>query len=314
MGLSIAALRAIGLYKKYGNIVALNGVDLEIPRNAIFGLLGPNGAGKSTLIRIAIGLIRQDRGSIEVLGMDPQKSHTEILSRVGYVPETPSLPEFMSAEEYLEFTAKLYGMGSYRERIREVLSLVGLENAARRKIGTYSKGMTQRLAIAQAILPDPELLILDEPLMGIDPEARIEFKELFINLARRGRTILYSSHVLEEVERVSTHIAIINRGRIAAVGTKEELSTMLRGEKIVEVEIYENSPPDIKSLEGIEGVIRVSIDGPRIRVYVGRDADDRAIRMRISEEIHRAGRHIVEMRLVTASIEELFLRAIGRIS
>jgi ABC-2 type transport system ATP-binding protein len=308
-------IRAKDVFRRYGNIAALNGVDLEVPRGSLYSLLGPNGAGKSTLIRILVGLIKQDRGYIEILGLDPHSRHSEVMSRVGYVPELPSFPDFMSGEEYLRLTADLYGLGrDSRTRISEVLSLVGLERASGRKIGTYSKGMIQRLAIAQAILPDPELLILDEPLMGIDPEARIQFKDLFVGLAKKGKTILYSSHVLEEVERISTHIAIINKGRIVASGTREDVEAILKGDKEVEITLYEEIPGVSRLIEGVEGVKRVEAIGNRVKVYISGDVDDKIIRKRIYEVIRESGGYIIEMRLGRASIEDLFLRAIEKTS
>jgi ABC-2 type transport system ATP-binding protein len=308
-------IRAKDVFKRYGNIAALNGVDLEVPRGSLYSLLGPNGAGKSTLIRILVGLIKQDRGYIEILGLDPHSRHSEVMSRVGYVPELPSFPDFMSGEEYLRLTADLYGLGrDSRTRISEVLSLVGLERASGRKIGTYSKGMIQRLAIAQAILPDPELLILDEPLMGIDPEARIQFKDLFVGLAKKGKTILYSSHVLEEVERISTHIAIINKGRIVASGTREDVEAILKGDKEVEITLYEEIPGVSRLIEGVSGVKRVEAIGNRVKVYISGDGDDKIIRKRIYEVIRESGGYIIEMRLGRASIEDLFLRAIEKTS
>lgn len=308
-------IRAKDVFKRYGNIAALNGVDLEVPRGSLYSLLGPNGAGKSTLIRILVGLIKQDRGYIEILGLDPHSRHSEVMSRIGYVPELPSFPDFMSGEEYLRLTADLYGLGrDSRTRISEVLSLVGLERASGRKIGTYSKGMIQRLAIAQAILPDPELLILDEPLMGIDPEARIQFKDLFVGLAKKGKTILYSSHVLEEVERISTHIAIINKGRIVASGTREDVEAILKGDKEVEITLYEEIPGVSRLIEGVGGVKRVEAIGNRVKVYISGDGDDKIIRKRIYEVIRESGGYIIEMRLGRASIEDLFLRAIEKTS
>ncbi len=308
-------IRAKDVFKRYRNIAALNGVDLEVPRGSLYSLLGPNGAGKTTLIRILVGLIKQDRGYIEILGLDPHSRHSEVMSRVGYVPELPSFPDFMSGEEYLRLTADLYGLGrDSKTRISEVLSLVGLEKASRRRIGTYSKGMIQRLAIAQAILPDPELLILDEPLMGIDPEARIQFKDLFVGLAKKGKTILYSSHVLEEVERISTHIAIINKGRIIASGTRGEVEAILRGDKEVEITLYEEVPGVSRLIEGVEGVKRVEAMGNRVKVYISGNGDDKIIRKRIYEVIRESGGYIIEMKLGRASIEDLFLRAIEKAS
>lgn len=309
----MTAIRVSGLFKKYGDVVALNYVDLEVPRGSLFGLLGPNGAGKSTLIRITVGLLRQDKGSVEVLGLNPAHHHREVLSRVGYVPELPSFPEFMRGEEYLRFVSDLYGLGrDSRSRVSEVLSIVGLQGTSKRRIGSYSKGMIQRLAIAQALLPDPELLILDEPLMGIDPEARIQFRELFSNLVSRGKTILYSSHVLEEVERISSHIAIINKGKIVMSGSREELQDLIGEGRVLEIELFNEIPGIERSVEEVEGVLKVYSSGNVIRVVLRSDDKDRLVRRNISEVIYRRGGIIVGMRIRSAAIDEIFLEAIKR--
>ncbi|MEM2203245.1 MAG: ABC transporter ATP-binding protein [Sulfolobales archaeon] len=307
----MAVLKASGLVKRYRDIVALNDVSLEVPRGSLFGLLGPNGAGKSTFIRISVGLLRQDQGSIEVLGLDPISNHKEILHRVGYVPETPSFPEFMTGEEYLKLVSDLYGLGrGSRERVSEILSIVGLQKASKRKIGSYSKGMVQRLAIAQALLPDPELLILDEPLMSIDPEARIQFRDLFIDLASKGKTILYSSHVLEEVERVSSHIAIMNKGRIVASGSKEELSGLIGGGRVLEIELFRDIPGIEELIKGIDGVLEARSTGNIIKIILRDEDRDRIVRKNISETIQSRGGIIIDMRIKPVTIDEIFLKAV----
>ena len=307
----MAVLKASGLVKRYRDIVALNDVSLEVPRGSLFGLLGPNGAGKSTFIRISVGLLRQDQGSIEVLGLDPISNHKEILHRVGYVPETPSFPEFMTGEEYLKLVSDLYGLGrGSRERVSEILSIVGLQKASKRKIGSYSKSMVQRLAIAQALLPDPELLILDEPLMSIDPEARIQFRDLFIDLASKGKTILYSSHVLEEVERVSSHIAIMNKGRIVASGSKEELSGLIGGGRVLEIELFRDIPGIEELIKGIDGVLEARSTGNIIKIILRDEDRDRIVRKNISETIQSRGGIIIDMRIKPVTIDEIFLKAV----
>jgi ABC-2 type transport system ATP-binding protein len=150
--------------------------------------------------------------------------------------------------------------------------------------------------------------------MGIDPEARIQFKDLFVGLAKKGKTMLYSSHVLEEVERISTHIAIINKGRIVASGTREDVEAILKGDKEVEITLYEEIPGVSRLIEGVGGVKRVEVIGNRVKVYISGDGDDKIIRKRIYEVIRESGGYIIEMRLGRASIEDLFLRAIEKTS
>ena len=191
-----------------------------------------------------------------------------------------------------------------------MLSIVGLQKASRRKIGSYSKGMVQRLAIAQALLPDPELLILDEPLMGIDPEARIQFRDLFIDLASKGKTILYSSHVLEEVERVSSHIAIINKGKIVASGSKEELSELLGGGRVLEIELFRDIPGIEELIKGIDGVLEARSTGNIIKIILRDEDKDRIVRKNISETIQSRGGIIIDMRIKSVTIDEIFLKAV----
>lgn len=299
---------ARGLVKSYRGIRALDGVDLEIPRGSLYGLLGPNGAGKSTFIRIAMGLLRRDSGALEVLGSDPWDGRPEFLSRTGYVPENPSLPDFMSAEQYLRLVADLHGMGrGSRDRISEVLELVGLSHASRRRTGSYSRGMVQRLAIAQAILPDPELLILDEPLTGLDPEARIRFRELFRDLNSSGKTITYSSHVLEEVEKMSTHVALIVRGRIAASGRLEDVRRSMEGPREVLVELYEPLEGVKEALEAVEGVVGVYANDARLKILVDGRADTRAVRRDVARRIHEMGGCVVELRAEEPDLEKIFM-------
>jgi len=170
--------------------------------------------------------------------------------------------------------------------------------------------MVQRLAIAQALLPDPELLILDEPLMSIDPEARIQFRDLFIDLASKGKTILYSSHVLEEVERVSSHIAIMNKGRIVASGSKEELSGLIGGGRVLEIELFRDIPGIEELIKGIDGVLEARSTGNIIKIILRDEDRDRIVRKNISETIQSRGGIIIDMRIKPVTIDEIFLKAV----
>ncbi len=210
-----------GLWGRAG-VEALKGVSLTVREGEIFGLLGPNGAGKTTLIKILLGITFADHGRAYLFG---QESHRVGLRRlVGYLPEDYQLPEYLRAWKALDFFAKLYGMGERQAHISELLRLSGLEERRDSKVREFSKGMRQRLALAQALLHKPKLLILDEPTSHLDPIGRKEVKDLLVQLKRDGTTILISSHVLTEIERICDRVAILHRGQLLKEGTVEELT------------------------------------------------------------------------------------------
>ena len=243
-------IQAKGLCKRYGKRRVVNGVDLEVRRGDVFGFLGPNGAGKSTTIRMLTGLVRPDAGTVRLFGHDLRREHNRALARVGAVVEAPSLYSHLTGEQNLSVLASLSG-GAPPERRREVLRLVGLEGRGRDRVRTYSHGMKQRLAFAQALLPSPELVILDEPTNGLDPRGMVEVRELVRRLAtEQGITIFLSSHLLNEIEQVCNRVVVIDQGLVRAQGTVGEL-LQARGFLRVAVD-----PPDRARgiLEGLEGI------------------------------------------------------------
>ncbi len=212
--------------KWYGPVIGVNQVTLEL-RPGITGLVGSNGAGKSTLMRLITGHLRPDLGHVEVMG---QSSWTAAAKRhVGYCPDVDVFYEEMSGRQFVETMARLSGFSrrDSRQRTGAVLELVGMAGRAERCIRGYSKGMRQRIKLAQALLHDPALLVLDEPMSGIDPVGRLEFVRLFAELARRGKCLLISSHELEELEKLTDHVAIMARGRIAVVGSVAQIRDRL---------------------------------------------------------------------------------------
>lgn len=208
------ALEVDGLVKSYGKVVAACGISFQVPKGQVVGLLGPNGAGKSTTIKVCLGLTRPTRGTVRVFGSTPVT--VEVRRRMGYSPETPYFYPFLTAEEILIFYAGLQGIKSVRASVDQVLRATGLEAARRRKVGHFSKGMIQRLAVAQSLLGDPEILFLDEPSSGLDPEGRLEMRQIIKELKRSGKTILLSSHILSDIEAVCDRVIVINTGRIVA--------------------------------------------------------------------------------------------------
>jgi len=202
---------------------AVDGITFEIRPHEIFGLLGPNGSGKSTTIKMILGLLRKSKGRLSVFGRDA--SDVSVKARIGYLPEETYMYRFLNPKETLDYFGKLFGLprATRRRRTDELLEMVGLEGAAHRVVGEFSKGMARRLGIAQALINDPELLILDEPTSGLDPIGTRQVKDLLVDLRRRGKTVLLSSHLLADVEDVCDRMVILYGGKIRASGTAEEL-------------------------------------------------------------------------------------------
>lgn len=212
------AIETQGLSKAYGDLWALKSLDLRVPKNSIFAFLGPNGAGKTTAIKLLLGLTSPSEGGGYIFGMDITRQSNDIRGRIGYLAQHPRFYDYMTARETLRFAAHFYYNGpkeAIEKRIQELLTLVDLEEKADRAIKGYSGGETQRLGIAQALINSPELLILDEPASGLDPQGREEVLDLMEQL-QKTTTIFYSTHILDDVQRVSDTVAIINKGTLVA--------------------------------------------------------------------------------------------------
>ena len=219
-----------GLTKKFGSFTAVKDLDLNVHRGDVFGFLGPNGAGKSTTIRMLLSLIKPTKGTIKIFDKPLNANRIEILKRVGAIVEKPDFYLYLSAYKNLELLGKISGADTSRKKIMEMLELVGLEKRYKSKVKTYSHGMKQRLGLAQAMLHDPELIILDEPTTGLDPQGIKEIRDLIIHLSKdRNKTIFLSSHILREVEIIATRMIIINKGTTKVEGTVDEL---LSGDKV----------------------------------------------------------------------------------
>jgi ABC-2 type transport system ATP-binding protein len=203
---------------------ALDGVSLEIPAGGVFGLLGPNGAGKTTTLKLLLDLLRPTSGSVELLGKPP--GDVDARRRLGFLPENPTFYDYLTAEELLTYFAGLFGYDAAerRRRAERVLDRVGLAADRRRPMRQYSKGMIQRVGLAQALVNDPELIVLDEPMSGLDPIGRREVRELILELRDQGRTILFSSHILSDAELLCSRVGILAKGRLVAAGTVAELT------------------------------------------------------------------------------------------
>lgn len=214
------AVETHGLRKLFGELAAVDGIDLAVPRGSLYGFLGPNGAGKSTTIKCLTGLLRPSAGSIRILGIDPLADPVAVKRKTGVVPEDLALFERLTGAETLSFTGQVHGIDatSLRSRSSELLELMELKQAARDLVADYSHGMRKKLALALALLPAPRMLFLDEPFEGIDAVASRQIKELLAQFVKRGGTIFLTSHILEIVERLCDHLGVIHKGRLVAQG------------------------------------------------------------------------------------------------
>ncbi len=227
---SASAVKLIGVAKRYADVVAVDYVNLDVKQGEIFGLLGPNGSGKSTLLKMILGLVKPDSGSVDVLGIKAEENPVAIKAQVGYVPEIPRLYDFLTGIEYLDFTADLYGVNATekRDRINEYLEALELEGREGDMISAYSLGMKQKVTLISAFVHKPKLLLLDEPLSGLDPRSARIIKDLLRELKSKGVTTIMSTHILEIAQAMCDRIAIMYEGRLLAIGSMKELRERAR--------------------------------------------------------------------------------------
>ena len=219
------AVKLDDVTKRYGDILAIDHLSLEVKSGEVFGLLGPNGSGKSTTLKMILGLVKPDSGTVNVFGVNVHEHPIEVKRLIGYVPESPRIYEFLTGLEFLDLTGDIYGMNPAEKerRIREYLHALELDGREGDLIGSYSEGMKQKIVIISALMHHPRLLLLDEPLSGLDPKSARIVKDLIRNLAEDGVTTIMSTHVLEIAQAMCDRIAIMQNGRLLALGTMEEL-------------------------------------------------------------------------------------------
>lgn len=289
------AIRVTGLHKRYGKTVALDGLDLRIPSGQLTGFLGPNGAGKTTTFRSILGLTRPNAGSVEILGMPVPSALPQIVKKVGVIVEEPGLLKALSGRTNLEIAADTLGFG--HERIDEMLDFVGLTADAKRKSSDYSKGMRQRLALAAALLGDPELLVLDEPLDGLDPAGQHAFRARLRDLATEGKTVVISTHDLADIEALADYVIVIDHGKLVTEGTLDDLLGVGR----TRVKIADPAAArDVLVAAGLE----VSLDDQGLLVTT----NDGASTVRTLAE---AGLYPEEVRPGRSTLESVFLGLTG---
>ncbi len=283
---------------------ALNGVNLTINRGEIFGYLGPNGSGKTTTLKLLMGIIHPDSGEIRVLDKTPKD--ISVKEKIGFLPESPYFYDYLKAGEFLDFYARLFAipLGVRKEKIRSLLKMVGLEDKADEPLRRFSRGMLQRIGIAQTLINDPELIILDEPMGGLDPLGRAEVKEIIHKLRDEGKTIIFSSHILPDVEAIADRVGILVDGKIRDVGDLDEL--LKKRVDFVEITVSGHDPKMIDNLKGNASVKRNLGDRVVLTVEGLKKIND------VIDIIRKFGGSLESVEPIRLTLEELFLSEIKK--
>ena len=298
-------IEAKGLQKRYGKVMAVRGVDLTVFEGEVFGLLGPNGSGKTTTILMLLGLTEPSAGEVRVAGYDPLREPLLVKRHVGYLPDMVGFYDTMTAPENLAYTARLAGIphADAKQRIEKALARVGLDHVKTRKLSGYSHGMRHRLGIAELLVKEARVLILDEPTNGLDPQATQELLKLIGDLRREGLTILISSHLLNMVQSVCDRVALFKGGRVELVGAVDDLARDVLG-GAYSVEVDADGSGLAKGLAALKGVAKVeAMPNGRLRVDADRD-----LRPDIARKVIETGGALREMVLRRASLEEVYNR------
>lgn len=296
------------LTKIYGSQKAVDNISFRLHKGEVVGFLGPNGAGKSTTMKIITGYLQQDEGEVKVCDIRVDQFPGETKKRIGYLPEANPLYYDMYVREYLEFMADIHGVPRKKERIEEVITLVGLNLESRKKTGQLSKGYKQRVGLAAALIHDPEVLILDEPTTGLDPNQIMEIREVIRNLGKT-RTVLFSSHILQEVEAICDRVIIINKGNLVADDSLQNLVSGLKGQSQVTVRYKEDINPSVLLfLE--EGYGKVVQQGPGIFTITTSDPD--AVKRLLLEHSLQHKLNIVSLHSGEQRLEEVFRELTGQ--
>lgn len=300
------------LSKRYGKITAIKNLNFTVEKGEILGFLGPNGAGKSTTMKIITGFIPPSSGTVIVNGFDVQQNDFEVKKSIGYLPENPPLYNDMTVISYLKFVAELKGIPkkSIMPRVKEVIDMLNLGDVSKRLIKNLSKGYKQRVGLAQAILGNPKVLVLDEPTIGLDPNQIIEIRDLIKKLSH-DRTIILSTHILPEVSQLCQRVVIINKGEIVATDTTENLANSVKENNVLDLRIIGIPEVIMNSIKSIRNVSKVEFLGEKepgafdYRVYSEVNVD---IRHDLFENLTKNDCKIIELKTVNVSLEEIFLQ------
>ncbi len=294
-----------GLTKVYNGLVAVDHLDLTIHEGEVYGLLGPNGSGKTTTILMLLGLTEPTEGEVQVVGWDPRRYPLRVKAQVGYIPDQVGFYGDLTAWENLMYTAKLNGIPrkeAYR-RIEDALNRVGLQDVAHRPVRTFSRGMRQRLGVADVLIKNPRVIIMDEPTQGLDPESAREFLDLIRELKGEGRTILLASHLLHQVQAVCDRVGLFRRGKKTLEGTVEELALQVLGmSHYVHVEVEKDAPRLAQVVRRVPGVTDVEIHDDRT-LWVKSRKD---VRPEVAKAVVQAGGRLLRLDVELPSLDDIY--------
>lgn len=300
-------IEAANLSKVYGELVAVNRLNLQVNEGEIFGFLGPNGAGKTTTILMLLGLTEPTTGTARVSGHNSAREPLKVKRLTGYLPENVGFYGDLTARQNLMYTARLNGIPEKqaRPKVSEVLDQVGLPNVGDKKVAEFSRGMKQRLGIADVLIKDPKVVILDEPTLGIDPDGSARILDLIVDLSRkRGITIMLSSHLLYQVQRICSRVGILVRGKMVAMGSVDQLGkTLEAGKTTLEVEATPITSHLVDSVKKIPGVLSVEKSGDQLTI-----ASDRDVRGQVAKTVMEAKSSLLQLRVQDYTLEDIYLK------
>lgn len=304
-------LRVNGLRKSYGSLVAVDGISLHAARGETIGLLGPNGAGKTTTVSMIAGLVRQDSGQVLIDGSELAGDTDPRKRKIGLVPQDLALYDELPAGDNLTFFAALYDISGAQARkaIGEALELVGLSDRVKDRVGTFSGGMKRRLNLAAALLHDPDIFLLDEPTVGVDPQSRNAIFDNLETLKARGKTLVYTTHYMEEAERLCDRLVVVDHGRVIADDTLQGLYTMLPSSNLLRIEIANAEGLNPEPIRGLAGVASVELTGSVLKAGLTDLASGTSQVLQWLAGQHRTVQHVVTER---PSLETVFLSLTGR--
>ena len=302
-------IKVVGLTKKYGNHKALNNISFNVDKGEIVGFLGPNGAGKSTTMNILTGYISASSGSVKIDGIDILSDPINAKKKIGYLPETPPLYMDMTVSEYLNFVFELKKVKlNKKAHIKEICDLVKISDISKRIIKNLSKGYKQRVGLAQALIGNPEILILDEPTVGLDPKQIIEIRNLIKELGKR-HTVILSSHILSEIQAICNKVIILNNGKIVANSKLEDISLVVSPDRRLALDIIGDKSVVYDIISNFKEVAKVFFErSGEVSNFIIHLKDDKDIRKELSKAVTESGATIVGLKLLTLSLEEAFLR------
>ncbi len=306
-----AAIQVNNLKKTYGDLKAVQGVSFAVQQGEIFSLLGPNGAGKTTTISMLSTLLRCDDGDALIMGHSMRHDPMGVKAVLGVVPQEIALYEDLSARENLTFWGKMYGLrgSTLRQRVNEVLEVIGLTDRANGRVGKFSGGMKRRVNIGVALLHKPQVIFMDEPTVGIDPQSRRNILDSVVALKNQGMTVLYTTHYMEEAEELSDHIAIMDHGKVIACGTREELVRLVGQRTRIDLTLNVDAARVMEAWKTVDGVSHVSSEDGHVSVMV---EDSNLVLPRLFETATRCATRITSVDIHEPNLEAVFLHLTGR--